>query len=88
MAVVVWMLMLGHGSVAFASGFLLVMTVSLLLTSVRELWARNTRKRALDELSNTVNTKELLEKKEVSSASITESTTRALDSRIPVKRRE
>jgi len=86
--VVVWMLMLGHGSVAFASGFLLVMTVSLLLTSVRELWARNTRKRALDELSNTVNTKELLEKKEVSSASITESTTRALDSRIPVKRRE
>ena len=86
--VVVWMLMLGHGSVAFASGFLLVMTVSLLLTSVRELWARNTRKRALDELSNTVNTKELLEKKEVSSASITESTTRALDSRVRVKRRE
>ena len=53
-----------------------------------ELWARNTRKRALDEFSNTVNTKELLEKKEVSSASITESTTRALESRIPVKRRE
>ncbi len=86
--VVVWMLMLGHGSVAFASGFLLVMTVSILLTSVRELWARNTRKRALDELSNTVNTKELLEKKDVSSASITESTTRALDSRVRVKRRE
>ena len=33
--VVVWMLLLGHGSVSFASGFLLVMTASLLLTSVR-----------------------------------------------------
>ena len=86
--VVVWMLMLGHGSVAFAGGFLLVMTVSILLTSVRELWARNTRKRAIDELSNTVTTKELLDKKDVSSPSITESTTRALDTRVPVKRRE
>jgi hypothetical protein len=86
--VVVWMLMLGHGSVAFASGFLLVMTVSILLTTVRELWTRNTRKSAIDELSNTVNTKELLEKKEVSPASITESTTRALDSPAPLKKRE
>ena len=86
--VVVWMLMLGHGSISFASGFLLVMTASLFFTSVRELLARNTRKRALDELSNTVNTKELLEKKDVSPASITESTTRALDSRVRVKRRE
>ena len=86
--VVVWMLMLGHGSVAFAGGFLLVMTVSILLTSVRELWARNTRKRAIDELSNTATTKELLDKKDVSSPSITESTTRALDTRVPVKRRE
>jgi hypothetical protein len=64
------------------------MTVSILLTSVRELWARNTRKRAIDELSNTVTTKELLNKKDVSSPSITESTTRALDTRVPVKRRE
>ena len=86
--VVVWILMLGHGSISFASGFLLVMTASLLLTSVRELWARNTRKRALDELSNTVNTKELLEDKGVASASVTESTTRALDSRVRVKRSE
>ena len=86
--VVVWMLMLGHGSVAFASGFLLVMTASLLITSVRELLVRNTRKRTLDELSNTVNTKELIEDKDVPSASVTESTTRALDSRVRVKRRE
>ena len=38
--VVVWMLMLGHGSISFASGFLLVMTASLFLTSVRELFSR------------------------------------------------
>ena len=86
--VVVWMLMLGHGSISFASGFLLVMTASLLLTSVRELLARNTRKRALDELSNTVNTKELIEQNDLPSASVTESTTRGLDSRVPVKRRK
>ena len=86
--VVVWILMLGHGSVSFASGFLLVMTASLLFTSVRELLARNTRKRALDELSSTVNTKELIENKDVPSASVTESTTRGLDSRVRVKRRE
>ncbi len=86
--VVVWMLLLGHGSVSFASGFLLVMTASLFFTSVRELLARNTRKRALDELSNTVNTKELIEERDVPSASVTESTTRALDSRVRAKRRE
>lgn len=86
--VVVWMLMLGHGSVSFAGGFLLVMTASLLLTSVRELLAGNARKRGLDELSNAVNTKELIEEKDLPSASVTESTTRALDSRVRVKRRE
>ena len=80
--------MLGHGSISFASGFLLVMTASLFFTSVRELLARNTRKRALDELSNTVNTKELTEDKDTPSASVTESTTRAFDSRVRVKRRE
>jgi Flp pilus assembly protein TadB len=75
--IVVWMLMLGHGSISFASGFLLVMTASLFLTSVRELLARNKR-----------NTKELIEHKDMPSASITESTTRALDSVVRVKRRE
>jgi hypothetical protein len=86
--VVVWMLMLGHGSVSFASGFLLVMTLSIFLTSVRELLAANKRKRALDELSETVTTKELIEDKGVPSTSVTESTTRTLDSRVGVKRRE
>jgi Flp pilus assembly protein TadB len=86
--VVVWILMLGHGSVSFASGFLLVMTASLLFTSVRELLARNTRKRELDELSKAVNTKELIENKDAPSASVTETTTRALDSRVRVKRGE
>src|SRR3954447_14873329 len=77
--VVVWMLMLGHGSVSFAGGFLLVMTASLFLTSVRELLARNRRKHELDELSNPVTTKELIEDKGIPAASVTESTTRALD---------
>ena len=86
--VVVWMLMLGHGSISFAGGFLLVMTASLLLTSVRELLAANARKRGLDELSNAVNTTELIEEKDAPSASVTESTTRALNSRVRAKRRE
>ena len=86
--VVVWMLMLGHGSISFAGGFLLVMTASLLFMSVRELLSRNTRKRAIEELSSAVNTKELIEDKGVPSGSITESTTRALDTRVRVKRRK
>jgi len=86
--VVVWILMLGHGSISFASGFLFVMTISLLFTSVRELVARNRRKHALDELSNPVNTTELIEDKDAPSASVTETTTRALDSRVPVNRRQ
>jgi len=86
--IVVWMLMLGHGSISFASGFLLVMTASIFLTSVRELLARKKRKRSLDELSNAVNTKELIEDKDIPSASVTESTTRALDSGVRVKTRE
>src|ERR1044072_2721747 len=77
--VVVWSLMLAHGSISFAGGFLFVMTISLLFTSVRELIARNRRKRALDELSNTVDTKELIEDKGARASSITESSTRALD---------
>ena len=86
--VVVWMLMLGHGSISFAGGFLLVMTASLFLSSVRELLVGNTRKRGLDELSNNAETKELVEEKDVPAASVIESTTRALDSRVRVKRRE
>ena len=85
--VVVWMLILGHGTVAFASGFLLMMTASFLLTSVRELLARNKSKRASSELSNAI-TKELIEDKDLPSASVTESTTRGLESRVRVKKRE
>jgi|SRR5690349_3084959 hypothetical protein len=77
--VVVWMLMLGHGSISFAGGFLLVMTAGLFLMSVRELLVRHTSKRASDELSNTINTRELIENKDVPSTSVTESTTRALN---------
>jgi len=86
--IVMWMLMLGHGSISFASGFLLVMTASIFLTSVRELLARKKRRRSLDEMSNAVNTKELIEDKNIPSASVTESTTRALDSGVRVKTRE
>ena len=79
--VIVWMLMLGHGDVSFAGGFLLVMTVSLLFTSIHELW---TRKRKglqtpkLNELPSSFNTKELLASHEMPAASVTESTTRSL----------
>src|SRR5829696_274294 len=76
--VVVWMLMLGHGSMSFASGFLLVMTASLLLTSVRELLAGNKQNR---ELRNRVSTQDLLDRKDSPAASITETTTRRLKSR-------
>jgi len=75
---VVWMLMLGHGSMSFASGFLLVMTASLLLTSVRELLAGNKQNR---ELRNRVSTQDLLDRKDSPAASITETTTRRLKSR-------
>ena len=90
--VVVWTLMLGHGSVSFASGFLLVMTASLLFTSVRELLSRNKRKHELEQsgntLSNAVETKQLIEDKGIPAGSVTESTTRALDRRARVKRQE
>jgi hypothetical protein len=86
--VVVWTLLLGHGSISFASGFLLVMTASIFFTSVRELLARKTRKRTLDEMSSAVTTKELIKEKDTPSASVTESTTRTLDSRVPVTRRD
>jgi hypothetical protein len=57
------------------------MTASLFLMSVRELLVRHISKRALDELSNTIDTKELIENKDIPSASVTESTTRALNNR-------
>lgn len=79
--VVVWMLMLGHGSVSFAGGFLLVMVVSLLFTSIHEVWTRRQRERrttAPGELPSSFDTKELLASHEVPTPSVTESTTRSL----------
>ena len=82
--VVVWVLMLGHGSVSFAGGFLLVMTLALFVTSIHELWARRRRARQAPETSDTnelpgsFTTKELLASHQTQAPSVTESTTRDL----------
>ncbi|HKP47380.1 MAG TPA: hypothetical protein VJT50_12340 [Pyrinomonadaceae bacterium] len=84
--VVVWMLLMGHGSVAFAGGFLLVMTIALFVTSLHELITRRRRARQIDattELPAAFTTKELLESRETldqqtPAGSVTESTTRRL----------
>jgi len=79
--VIVWILMLGHSSVSFASGFLLVMTISLLITSFHELWARRRRSQqtpATRELPSSFSTKELPVSHEAAPASVTEATTRGL----------
>ena len=79
--VIVWILMLGHGSVSFASGFLIVITLTLPLTSVHELWARKARGRQPqqpNELPPSFSTKELPGSQEAPAASVTESTTRKL----------
>jgi hypothetical protein len=79
--VILWILMLGHGSVSFAGGFLLVMTVTLLFSSVHELWAKKRRARQTpepDEVASSFRTKELLASHEVPPASVTEPTTKRL----------
>ncbi|MDQ1727950.1 MAG: zinc-ribbon domain [Pyrinomonadaceae bacterium] len=78
--VVVWMLMLGHGSVSFAGGFLLVMTLALLITSAQDLWNRKQRRRSEepDELPASLTTRELGAAPEMPEASVTEPTTRKL----------
>ena len=79
--VVVWILMLGHSSVSFASGFLLVMTLSLILTSVHELWTKKRQGRQTrepEELASSLSTKELPAAYEAPVASVTEPTTRKL----------
>ena len=86
--VVVWILMLGHGSVSFASGFLVVMTASIFLSSVRELLAARKQKRLADELLSGVNTKELVEPTDIPSPSVTEATTRGLKIRTSINRRD
>ena len=79
--VVVWILMLGHGNVSFAGGFLLVMSVALLLSSVHELWTRKRRESQTHktlELPSSFSTKELRPAHEPAVTSVTDSTTRKL----------
>ena len=88
--VVVWMLMLGHGDVSFAGGFLLVMSATLLLTSLYELWTRKRRGRKSepDQLHSASTTRELEPYREMPEDSITESTTRRLKVNSARRRRE
>ena len=79
--VVVWILMLGHGSVSFASGFLLVMTLALFISALQELWTRTQAKRSqkqTSEISGSLSTKELPEPRMAADTSVTDSTTRTL----------
>jgi hypothetical protein len=79
--VVVWTLMLGHGSVSFAGGFLLVMTMTLLFSGVHDIWVKRRRgreERETGELSSSLKTKELPAAQERVGVSVTESTTRDL----------
>ena len=79
--VVVWMLMLGHGDVSFAGGFLLVMSATLLLTSLYELWKRKRRRgqsEQPEQLHSASTTRELEPYRDMPEDSVTESTTRRL----------
>jgi hypothetical protein len=76
--VVIWMLMLGHGSVSFAGGFLLVMTLSFFATSLHSLWAKRTEQRQTRELAS-AKTQELPAAHDQPSLSVTEITTRELN---------
>ena len=79
--VVVWMLMLGHGDVSFAGGFLLVMSASLLLSSLYELWTRKRRSRQPEQphsMHSAPTTRELEPYRDGPEDSVTESTTRRL----------
>jgi hypothetical protein len=73
--------MLGHGSVSFAGGFLLVMTLSLLFISIHELWTRKRRGQPAEEtneLASSFSTKGLPPSHGAPASSVTESTTRKL----------
>ncbi|HYY56910.1 MAG TPA: zinc ribbon domain-containing protein [Pyrinomonadaceae bacterium] len=79
--VIVWFLVLGHGDVSFASGFLFVVTLALLLTSVHELWAKKHGERETQgpgELPPSFSTRELPESREPVASSVTEATTTRL----------
>ena len=73
--VVIWMLMLGHGSVSFAGGFLLVMTLSFFATSLHSVWAKRREElRQTRELA-AAQTQELSAAHDEPSLSVTETTT-------------
>jgi hypothetical protein len=79
--VIIWILMLGHGSISFASGFLLVMTIALILTSVHDIWIKRQRagqSQKQEELPSSYSTKELTASHDVPGVSVTDSTTREL----------
>lgn len=79
--VVIWMLMLGHGSVSFAGGFLLVMTLSFFATSLHSvLTKRKEQPRQTKDLAS-AETQELLAAHERPSSSVTDTTTRELNLR-------
>lgn len=89
--VIVWMLMLGHGDVSFAAGFLMVMSASLLITSMHELWTKKRQGRQThepQELPSSFSTKELPPSREAPAASVTETTTRKLKVETSRKTRE
>jgi len=89
--VIIWILLLGHGDVSFAGGFLLVMTIALLLTSAHDIWARKRQGRKTqepDELSSSLSTKELPASHEMPVASVTDPTTKRLKVEARRERRE
>ncbi|MFL6227514.1 MAG: zinc ribbon domain-containing protein [Pyrinomonadaceae bacterium] len=78
---IVWVLMLGHGSVSFASGFLSVMAVTLVLSGVHDIWSKRQQGRQTrepGELPSPLGTKELPPAHETPAPSVTELTTRRL----------
>lgn len=79
--VVVWVLMLGHGSASFAGGFLLVMALTTVLSGAYDIWAKRRQgrqTRGTGELPSPLSTKELPAAYEAPPVSVTDSTTREL----------
>ena len=79
--VVVWMLMLGHGSVSFAGGFLLVMTLSFFFTSLHSIWTKRSEERRQTRELASAKTRELPAAHDKPTLSVTETTTRELNLR-------
>jgi len=80
--VVIWMLMLGHGSVSFAGGFLLVMTLSFFIISLHSIWwTKNSERRGETRELASPETQELPPAHDKPSLSVTELTTRELNLR-------